>query len=203
MRHGVNFMEPSDFSELLKQARQLVSQLKVAYKEVAGEDLDLEEAVRDYPLLAITLAAGVGALAGWLVARRMRPTRQPLQGPPPAPQSRLDRTLQSAREIGEKLKERRDAAPEGSPPTPLDYLETLLPERMEKAREILPEGSAEEAAARAREWLDTRVEPALQHGLERAAASKFGVFLRQTLHRIETTQNGDTELPDPGEAPEK
>jgi hypothetical protein len=196
-------MESSEFDELLKQAKQILSQLKEAYREVAGEELDLEGAVKHYPLLALTLAAGVGAVGGWFVGRRMRPPPQPLQLPPPKPQSRLDRTWQSAREMGEKLKERHDAAPEGSPPTPLDYLETLMPEKMEHVREILPEGTTEDMAARAREWMDTRVEPKLQQGLERAAGSKLGVFVRETLQRLESRQNGDTELPDHREEPEK
>jgi hypothetical protein len=189
-------MESNDFDEFVVHARRVFTQLRETYKEVVGEELDLEAAIRHYPLVAVTVALGVGALGGWWVGRKLRPEPQalppPRSVPAPSPQSRLDRTIRSAHDLSEKLKERRNDAPEGSPPRALDYLGAML-----------PEGAAEEAAARAREWADTRLEPALQKGLERAASSKFGAMVRESLHRLEKTQSGDTEQSDPADEPEE
>ena len=62
-------MQGDEFDDLLRQARHVGKILTAVYKEVTGEELDLEQAVRHYPLVALGLAAGAGALAGWWIGR--------------------------------------------------------------------------------------------------------------------------------------
>src|SRR5947209_13990446 len=74
-------MESKDLEEFLAQARVAGGMLKSLYEDLSGEELDVESAVRHYPLLALGLAAGLGAAAGWWLGRKNRP-----QLPPPEPQ---------------------------------------------------------------------------------------------------------------------
>src|SRR5947209_468928 len=69
-----------DFDELFEQAGLIARALRDAYKDVSGEELDLEAALKNYPLLIIGTAIGTGALAGWWIAHR----RQPPEPSPPA-----------------------------------------------------------------------------------------------------------------------
>lgn len=158
-------MEQKDFDELLEQVRILGQSFVHAYQDVTGEELDLESAIRHYPLIAVGLAAGAGALGGWLFARR----RQKQLPPPPAS------------------------------PKPLDFMERLVPDGFEKVRDLLPESLAEDAAASARTWVDQVLEPTIKEGLQSAVENvehtRFGVFLKESLRRLEG--GDDHHLPDP------
>ena len=163
MGHGVTYMEQKDFDELVEQVRVLGQSFVHAYREITGEDLDLEGAIRHYPLIAVGLAAGAGAVGGWLLARRGQK-----QLPPPQ-----------------------------TTPTALDFVERLVPEGLEMARELLSE-SLEEAEA-ARTWVDEVLEPSIKEGLQTAVENvertRFGVFLKDSLRRLEGGE--DHQLPDP------
>src|SRR5437763_10932800 len=134
-------MEQSDFDELIQGAKQFGAHLATVYRELTGEDLDIETAIRHYPLVAIGVAAGAGAVGGWFVARRGR-KQLPAPSPPPPP----------------------------SPPH-LSYVERLIPEGLERVREILPESFAEEAATQARAWVEDVLEPRLKEGMESAVSN--------------------------------
>ena len=74
-------MQPSDFDDVLARCKQLAEVFSTVYRDITGEEFDLEGAVRHYPLVTLGLAAGAGVLAGAWIARR-QPTQLP---PPPAP----------------------------------------------------------------------------------------------------------------------
>ncbi|MDQ2742744.1 MAG: DUF883 C-terminal domain-containing protein [Chloroflexota bacterium] len=78
-------MEPSSFDDLLAGWRQFSDILSTVYKDITGENLDLESAVRHYPLLTLGAAAGVGFVAGQFLARRSQ-TRLPESPPPRQPE---------------------------------------------------------------------------------------------------------------------
>ncbi|HZU14059.1 MAG TPA: hypothetical protein VFB58_14560 [Chloroflexota bacterium] len=71
-----------DFDEIIRQAREVARHLAGVYRDITGEDLDFEGAVRHYPLVAAGAALGVGFLAGWSLSRR---GSRPALPPPPAP----------------------------------------------------------------------------------------------------------------------
>lgn len=73
-------MQSSDFDDLLARWRQFSGILATVYRDVTGEELNLESAVRHYPLVALGVAAGVGFVAGQTLARRSEH-----QLPPPPP----------------------------------------------------------------------------------------------------------------------
>jgi hypothetical protein len=87
---------------------------------------------------------------------------------------------------------------------PRDVLENLFPSGVEKVRDVLPDVVSEEAAAMAKTWVDTVLEPKLRQGIDTMATnvseSKLGTFFRQTLARYEETQ--DHQLEDPEAPPE-
>jgi hypothetical protein len=158
-------MEQHDFDDLMAQARQVAKQLAGVYRDVTGEELDLESMVRHSPLVAVGIAAGFGALGGWFVARR---TQRQLPPPKPAP-------------------------------NPLESVERLLPEGIEKVREILPGVVPDDAADVARAWMEEVLEPKLKEGVDNVVANvgetRLGMFIRQTIQRLETGE--DRTLDDP------
>lgn len=160
-------MEQRDFDELVNQARQIAKQLGAVYRDVTGEDLDLEGIVRHYPLIAVGIAAGAGALGGWLAARRAQ------RRLPPPPSSHKH--------------------------TPLEYIERLLPQGVERAREMLPDVVSEEVAERAEAWVEEVLQPRLKEGVESVMANmsetRWGLYLRQTIERLESGE--DRQLEDP------
>lgn len=164
-------MEKNDFDDLLNQANEIRKALARAYKDVTGEDLDLEGAFRHYPLLAIGVSAGVGAVGGWWIARRGRAAELSSPAPPPAVETSK----------------------------PLQYLEGLLPGTAERMRERLPEITVpEEMKQVARSWFDNVVEPRLRQNLDHLAAQvdeTLGGILRSNGHPAD-----DVELEDPEEA---
>src|SRR5437868_8532970 len=122
-------MDSDDIEEIFSQAGRLLKFLDTTFRDVTGEDLDLESAVRHYPLVALGLAAGAGALGGWFLGRRSR-----LQLPPPAPEPK--RPLDSLRDITSRLqlpqKPAEDTPPGQEPRHPMEYLEQMVPEGMER-----------------------------------------------------------------------
>lgn len=170
-------MNDHEFDELFKQAQQIGRHLAGVYRDVTGEDLDLDSAVRHYPLFAVGFAAGAGVLGGYWLGRR-----NAKQLPPPPQTGSLDRL----RELNER---RKEAADRGAPLSPLDFVEHLLPPGME----------LEDAAQSAREWAGKQLEPRLRESvesvLENMSDFHFGSFLRQTIRRVD--QGDDKQLDDP------
>ena len=186
---------PSDeFDELYSRASGLSKILASAYRDVTGEDLDLEGIVRHYPLVALGLAAGAGALSGWWVARKFQ-----AKLPPPAPKSQLDTALESLRDIGAKFKAAGQRAPGETPATPWEYAERLLPGALDALRKAFPDANIGRGASSGKNWLDAVLEPELKAGLDDVVShlseSKVGLYLRQRMRRL---GNGrDTHLDDP------
>lgn len=174
-------MEPNEFDEVFASVRYLAQTFTVVFEEVTGEELDIETSVIHYPLVALGLAAGAGALAGWWIGHKTRPAL-----PPPQAHRPLEDFLSRLR--------RREVTGE-QPPTPLEYIEMILPGGIEKVRRYLPDSTPEEASERAKAWIDDVLEPKLKHGLENAASKapegRFGSFLKQALDRW--AQPGDGE----------
>lgn len=73
-------MEPRDFDDLIKKFRQAAEAFGTVYRDITGEEFDLEGAVRHYPLVSLGAAAGAGLFAGMWLARRQR---QEIAPPPP------------------------------------------------------------------------------------------------------------------------
>jgi hypothetical protein len=171
-------MNDHEFDELFKQAQQIGRQLAGVYRDVTGEDLDLESAIRHSPLFAVGLAAGAGILGGYWLGRRSQK-----QLPPPKQTGSLDRL----RELNER---RKEAADKGESLSPLDFVEHLLPPGME----------LEDAAQSAKEWAGKQLEPRLREGmesvLENMADFRFGSFLRQTIRRADQSEDQQLEDPD-------
>lgn len=170
-------MSERDFEELFNQARQVGKTLAAVYRDVTGEDLDVESAIRHYPLFAVVLAAGAGAMGGFWVGRRGQK-----QLPPPKQSGSIDRIL----DLNQR---RKEAAQRGESLSPLDFVEHLLPPGVE----------LEDAAQTAKEWAGKQLEPKLREGmesvLENMAGFQLGSFLRQTIRRADTGE--DQQLEDP------
>src|SRR6516164_6001517 len=101
-------MEQRDFDELIAYARQAGQLQKTVFKDLADEELDLESAVRNYPVLALTLAAGAGAAAGWWAAHRRRAALPPPEdGPdqPSTPMTYLEQRFPSVERIRKAIPE--------------------------------------------------------------------------------------------------
>lgn len=164
-------MDPSDFDELLNRARDARHLLETLYKDVTGEDLDIEGAVRHYPLLAVGLAAGAGVLGGWWLGRKQQP-----QLPPPPP-------------------ERAPSRFEGLG-NPFEMLEGFIPGAAEKVRERMPEVVvSEEVKTIARTWISGVLEPKLK-GTGNDAT--LGGILRHVVQRMDTSEDIELEDAPPG-----
>jgi hypothetical protein len=176
-------MNEHDFDDLFKQARLISQTLAGVYREVTGEDLELESAIRHYPLFAVALAAGAGALGGYWLGRR----GQAKQLPPPKQAGPM--SIDRLRELSQR---RKEASEKGESLSPLDYVEHLLPPGME----------LEDAAQTAREWAGKQLEPRLREGmesvLENMADLRFGSFLRQAIRRADTGEDQQLEDPENG-----
>jgi hypothetical protein len=185
-------MHEHEYDELFNQARHIGKTLAAVYREVTGEDLEVESAIRHYPLFAVVLAAGAGALGGFWMGRRGQK-----QLPPPKPNTSIDRIL----DLNQR---RKEASQRGESLSPLDFVEHLLPPGME----------LEDAAQSAREWAGKQLEPRLREGmesvLENMSGFQLGSFLRQSIRRadmgedqhLEDPENdGETNLPDTPRTP--
>jgi hypothetical protein len=167
MKNREETMDKNGFEELFGQAGEVVRALRSVYSEVTGEELDLESALKNYPLIVIGVVAGAGFFGGWLIGRRNAAAALP---PPPATQP-------------------------SEPVSPLDLLGRVFPTQVNKVREVLPEGLADEAATAARHWVDGVLEPMLKDGLNSTSNSRFGAFVRETVRR--SMQSEDRTLDDP------
>jgi hypothetical protein len=154
-----------EFDELFEQAGLIARALRDAYKDVSGEDLNLEAALKNYPVLVVGAAAGAGVLAGWWIGHRKQ-----LPEPPPPSKKKT-----------------------------MEFLEDLFPKQVNRMKEVLPEGAAEDAATAARNWMDTVLEPKLRQGIDSASETRLGSFVRETIRKLE--QTGDTELDEPEDSP--
>ncbi len=195
-------MDSSDFEELIGQARQIGKMLGDLFEEVTGDEFDLEGTIKHYPLIALGVGLGAGAIAGWWVGSRRHSALPP-------PQAALPPEAESGSgfgRLGELFKNVQNAAKGDGEGTnhPRDVLENLFPSGVEKVRDVWPDVVSEEAAAMAKTWVDTVLEPKLRQGIDTMATnvseSKIGTFFRQTLARYEETQ--DHQLDDPETPPE-
>jgi hypothetical protein len=196
-------MDSSDFDELIEQAKQIGKMLGDLFEEVTGEELDLEGAIKHYPLIAVGLGLGVGAFAGWWVGSKRRPALPPPQQTP----SQEAKTASGFGRLGELLKGIQNSSTGEGEGTnhPRDVLENLFPSGVEKVRDVLPDVVSEEAAAMAKTWVDTVLEPKLRQGIDtmttNVSESKLGIFFRQTLARYEETEDHHLDDPDTPPAP--
>jgi cytochrome P450 len=65
-------------------------------------------------------------------------------------------------------------------PSPLEYFERSIPEQIDRVREYLPELVSEDTMHKARDWLDTVVEPRLRETVENGRIG-LGVILRRAI----------------------
>jgi hypothetical protein len=182
-------MESKDFDELLNQVREIGPFLRTLFRDVTGEDLDIESAVRHYPVLALGLAGGAGIVAGLWLGRKQRPAL------PPPPKSDVDGFFDRVRDLGSRLKT------DGPPGQPSNHpLDRMLPDGLDRMRELLPDAISEEITEAARTWVDGVLEPRLKEGLESLSANvsqtRFGSYVKQALQRLEE----DHGLEDPEES---
>jgi hypothetical protein len=164
-------MESKDLEQLLEQARAAAGLLKGLYTELTGEELDVESAVRHYPLIGLGLAAGAGMAAGWWLGRRSRPP-----APPALPESPAHRALDLVEEVL---------------PGAVERVRARLPEV------VLSDAARE----RARTWLGNVMEQRLQQGIDRWAEGadiRLGTFFRRATERLDPEE--EVRLDDP-EAP--
>jgi hypothetical protein len=163
-------MEQGDFDELLTYARQAGQVLKTVFKDLADEELDLENAIRHYPVLALSLAAGVGAAAGWWAAQRRRSALPPPEDAPIPPDS------------------------------PLSYLEQKFPsvERLRKAvPESVSEDAAALARNWMDNVLEPKLKQGVDTLSANMAESKWGARFKQAMQKMDS-QN-EVHLDDPEE----
>ncbi len=192
-------MASSEFDDLIAQARQIGSTLGNLFEELTGEELDLESTIKHYPVVAVGLGIGIGAIAGWWVgSKRMAALPPPVQEPPPVADTRsgsgwLGDLFSRGQESGDRES--------GTSTHPLDRLETMFPGGAEKVRDVLPDIVSEEAAAMAKSWVDTVLEPKLRQGIDSMAAnvseSKLGTFFKQRLAALDDTEDHKLDDPEP------
>lgn len=190
-------MDTSDFDELIGQAKQIGKMLGDLFEEVTGEEFDLEGSIKHYPLIALGVGLGAGALAGWWLGSRHRPALPPpQQALPPGAE-----TSGGFGRLGDLFKGVQNSAKGEGTNHPRDVLEHLFPSGVEKVRDVLPDVVSEEAAAMAKTWVDTVLEPKLRQGIDTMATSvsesKLGSFFRQTLARYEETEDHHLDDPEP------
>ncbi len=173
-------MERDDLDALFGQVRHIGKVFGIVYKDVTGEDFDLEGAITHYPLLAIGIGAGAGILAGYWWGHRSRP-----QLPPPAAE--------------------RAALP-GETGTSRSYLDAVLPQAMDRVREVLPEIIVSDVVkAKARTWMDNIVDAQVRQNVDSLADTldaRIASFFRGALQRLDSDE--DIHLDDPdssGETP--
>jgi hypothetical protein len=193
-------MDSNDFDELIGQARQIGKMLGDLFEEITGDEFDLEGTIKHYPLIAVGVGLGAGAIAGWWVGNKRRPALPP-------PQAALPSETEAGSgfgRLGELFRGVQSAAKGEGASQPRDVLENLFPSGVEKVRDVLPDVVSEEAAAMAKTWVDTVLEPKLRQGIDSMATnvseSRLGSFFRQTLARYEETE--DHHLDDPESPPE-
>jgi hypothetical protein len=164
-------MENLDFADLFSQAKQFNEHFAGVFKEVTGEDFDLETAVKHYPLVSLGLAAAVGVLGGWWVASKQRKSLPPAE---------------------------THIAERGG--TFFERVERIFPGGVESFRRSVPEVPTEKTAAVLAGWMDQVVEPRLKKGLENLTTGllegKLGAYLKQTFESSEKELNDDSVSPE-------
>lgn len=185
-------MDPEDVDEITARIRDIVAVVRGTFEDLSGEEFQLDNLLLRYPLVAFATAAGVGAVAGWVVGYRLRPRGRSALPPPPPEETPLERAIETVRGAGQELRDRIGSMSPDKPASPLDYLEALLPDAGQQVRRFLAEGVSDDVTIRARHFVDSTIEPALQSGVERMVArdpdSRLSSFLRLVLERIDTTE---------------
>lgn len=196
-------MDTSDFDDLIGQAKQIGKMLGDLFEEVTGDEFDLEGTIKHYPIVAIGLGLGAGAIAGWWVGSRRRPAL-PLPEPTLLPESESGSGFGRLGDLFKGIQSSAKGMGEGTS-HPRNVLDSIFPSGIEKVRDVLPDVVSEEAAAMAKTWVDAVLEPKLRQGIDsmatNVAESKLGSFFRQTIARYEET--GDHHLDDPETSPER
>ncbi|MGH2449341.1 MAG: hypothetical protein ACRDFS_12165 [Chloroflexota bacterium] len=173
----------SDLRLLLRRSRLIGGLLVTVVETITGEELDLDAAVRHYPLLAVGAAFGGGTLLGWFVGTKLSPATAP-----PRP---MENQLQQL--LPESVEKMRTRLPEE-----IDRVRERLPGELDRLRERLPEITVDQAMTRARGWLDSVLEPKLKQGLESAAESvpdqTLGGILRNAAGRLGNGSDADGEV---------
>jgi hypothetical protein len=192
-------MASNDFDELISQARQIGTTLSGVFEEVTGEKLDLEGTIKHYPLVAVGLGIGIGAVAGWWVG-----SKRATALPPPAPELPGESApAGTPNRLSDFFKRALDttSSETGAGTHPLDRLETLFPAGADKVRDVLPDLVSEEAAAMAKTWVDTVLEPRLRQGIDSVAnnvsESKIGAFIRDRLAGANDAEEHHLDDPEP------
>lgn len=99
-------MESDDFEDLLVEARRAAKLFTTLFRNITGEEFSVESSVRHYPLVALGLAAGVGAVSGWWLGRSRARQRPQLK-----PKRRMDLIAETVRELlPERLPAPREVA---------------------------------------------------------------------------------------------
>lgn len=165
-------MDMSNFDDLLAQGRQIAHALTSAYEEATGEEFDLESGIRHYPLAALGIAVGTGALAGWWLGHRTAP-----QLPSPAVEQLQDIPQASA----------------------FERLEQAIPETVSRLREALPEITvSDEVKERMLSWASTTLEKQFQQNVDSLAETldaRLSGFFRRGLQRLDSQP--EVKLDDP------
>jgi hypothetical protein len=162
-------VDSDDFEAFLAQARQIREVVERVYEEVTGEKLDLESAVRHYPLLTLGLVAGTAGAAGWWLGRK-----KARQLPPNT--TMLDGTQ-----------------------APLQRLEDGLPKTVDRFRRLLSElMTSDEAKRAAKHWFVQSVEPKLRHKIDNVS-ERLDRSISDVLQRGFNKSDGqrDVHLDDP------
>lgn len=160
-------MEQHDFEDMMAQARQVARQLAAAYRDVTGEDLDLESMVRHSPLVAVGVAAGLGALGGWFIARRSQKQLPPPTQSQPNPLLNMDRLV-----------------PEG-----FDKVREMLPG-------VVPDEAADMAREWVEDVLEPKLKEGVENVVANVGETRLGIFLRQTIQRLETGEDRTLDDPE-------
>lgn len=151
----------------MAQARQVARQLAAAYRDVTGEDLDLESMVRHSPLVAVGVAAGLGALGGWFIARRSQKQLPPPTQSQPNPLLNMDRLV-----------------PEG-----FDKVREMLPG-------VVPDEAADMAREWVEDVLEPKLKEGVENVVANVGETRLGIFLRQTIQRLETGEDRTLDDPE-------
>ncbi len=125
-----------DFETLWGQARDVRDVFDRVFREVTGEDFNLEAAVRHYPVMALGIAAVIGGVIGWRAGRRS------LRALPPPSAETPRRAF--VNELGAIL------------PRSVEHARQKLPEI----------AASEEARAAARKWFQSAIEPRLRRNID-------------------------------------
>src|SRR5436305_289048 len=100
-------MANSDYDDLFAQAGDIFKLLVPLFKDLTGEELDIESALRNYPWLILGAAAGAGLLAGIWIGRKQAPA------PPPPPAISSGPMAYLERLFPQGIERVRQALPEG------------------------------------------------------------------------------------------